>query len=207
MTTHSRQVLAAAALLLGAGGAMAEGGVPPEVQMQLDRAEAAASTLTRAEVQAQVLQARQAGMLLAAGEIAEPDSVFVARERYNLAQAREIAERYARIEEENAARVRALALQLEPGRRVASVSNDAALQIITERADGSELTAGAPGRAGNARAPRRQRQRETAGRPSPQRRGTGGAGCGHHQRSPRLTASASSLRAARAGARTSAPRR
>lgn len=142
MTTHTRKGVAAVALLLVAAGAMAEGGVPPEVQMQLDRAEAAASTLTRAEVQAEVLQARQAGMLLAAGEIAEPDSVFVARERYNLAQAREIAERYARIEEENAARVRALALQLEPGRRVASVSNDAALQIITERADGSELTPG-----------------------------------------------------------------
>lgn len=134
-----RNACTLATLGLLAGLAQAEGGVPPEVQLQIDQAEAAGSTLTRAEVRAEVLQAAAAGMLLAAGDLAEPPSVFDARERYNVAQAREIAERYARIEEENAAVARAAALQLQAGRQVASASPLAALDIITERADGSPL--------------------------------------------------------------------
>ncbi|MBK7061122.1 MAG: DUF4148 domain-containing protein [Rubrivivax sp.] len=113
---------------------------PPEVQMRLDREATAASTLTRAEVMAELMQARSDGMLLAAGEIADPQPVLDARERFNVAQSKELVERYARIEQMNAAQARLAALQAAPP--LAKTAGAALPQqaVLSERADGTPIT-------------------------------------------------------------------
>ena len=112
---------------------------PPEVQMRLDREATAASTLTRAEVMAELMQARSDGMLLAAGEIADPQPVLDARERFNVAQSKELVERYARIEQMNAAQARLAALQAAPP--LAKTAGAA----LPQQADALGRRAGRPG--------------------------------------------------------------
>lgn len=128
------------ALLSMAGlAALAGEADPPELQMRLDREALAGSTLTRAEVTAEVLQARADGMLLAAGEIADTPHVLAARERFNVAQTKEIVERYARIEEMNAARARLAAAQAAAPAAVTAAAPVMPQPILTERADGTPI--------------------------------------------------------------------
>jgi hypothetical protein len=133
-----------ASAALCSGVAHAGEAVAPEVQAQLDQQQAAGFTLTRAEVMAELRQARLDGVMTAAGEIAEPNAVLDSRDRVIVAQTRETAERYARLDALHAARAaaqaaaRASALaeaQRAATPQVANADTGQMPGVITERAD------------------------------------------------------------------------
>jgi hypothetical protein len=90
---------------------------------------------SRAEVVAELMSARAAGILVAAGESGDTVAVLEAREAFNVAQAREVTARYALQAEEAAAAARIAAMQAAPATPVASADpgRAAAAAVTTEQ--------------------------------------------------------------------------
>jgi hypothetical protein len=130
------------ALLTGLA-ARADDGPTPDWQSPAEDVAWAAggsSTTTRAEVVAELMQAQADGTLLAAGEQAESPAVLDARERFNVAQAQAITARYARIEAENAERVRLAAEQAAADAAARATAAVTPTSAGSEAGDGSVPT-------------------------------------------------------------------
>lgn len=146
----ARKTLLVAALLATAstaGHAVGCSGEALGMNMGMDTVpvqSAISGSLTRAQVQEELRQARDAGMLVVSGDLADSDAVLAARERFNVAQAEALRVAY-RVEEARSAALAALRATIrgeaEAAQRALAPSSDSSAQLRLEFVGGDSAAA------------------------------------------------------------------